>query len=630
MRLAALTTLQKVMARMFQGTLRGYTSVWRSHVRAEEEARWRSDRLGSVKAKIQLERRLASIEIEAERASLLQHRMSEAANESVRRGNINRRLKRVLSLRYRSGIGERVGAWRERTKAALKRDQLSRLSLWMEEVQRVQNKTIDLTNLESAANEKKKGAAIRILRQQFMYLSGGVGLAVEVWRMEAKMDLHATAREAALQALLQDEAADLSKGKGLRQLRRSLAEFAKGELGLRIELWRIGLRVAQAGKHDAVRGELQGMMHAGKETALRLVKDVFRRAVSMSLTRTVQRWRGKVTADANLGLLTSFKKARAKATEATVMSRLGGLLLSSCILNSWQQWRMSWVIRGWLSNRLHHQEAQLQAYRERNATEQHGKLLRSHDGARLSGVRLMWRFTGLSRDRQVSRLLRGWQSAAIHGFYKGHFERVEIGHLQDLIWVGSANGEVRLCEEILKKCHKLQNENEDLWLELKAAYTTHGEAKRELDRLDEALNAAHAQLLDSAVKLDKLEAIEDDRSPGWEAQQRERDGAYRYPISGKAAFNAGLLAPPPQRDQNQDLNLDDLAPSPGARLGWSSRGDRGGQRLSKPLAGRTLLDHLEAGEHEDEDDEMVEMMEIPGVGIFEVSLRPPPNLTPVR
>ena len=61
-RMASLALLQKTLSRIFQGTVRGYISAWRSEIRSIEEIRWRSDRLNSVKAKIKLERQMASLE----------------------------------------------------------------------------------------------------------------------------------------------------------------------------------------------------------------------------------------------------------------------------------------------------------------------------------------------------------------------------------------------------------------------------------------------------------------------------------------------------------------------------------------------------------------------------------------
>merc|ERR1719181_264434 len=65
-------------------------------------------------------------------------------------------------------------------------------------------------------------------------------MRVEVWRQQVKMD--AFAKHAAMQAALEAQMRAQGQGAGLRQLRQIMVRMVKGEVGLRVEIWRTTMK----------------------------------------------------------------------------------------------------------------------------------------------------------------------------------------------------------------------------------------------------------------------------------------------------------------------------------------------------------------------------------------------------
>merc|ERR1719409_1294395 len=95
--------------------------------------------------------------------------------------------------------------------------------------------------LEAQMREGEKITALRQLRQIFVRLTKGEhAMRLEVWRMAVKMDAYA--KHAEMQAALEAQMRAQGQGAGLRQLRQILARLTKGEMGLRVEVWRTAMQ----------------------------------------------------------------------------------------------------------------------------------------------------------------------------------------------------------------------------------------------------------------------------------------------------------------------------------------------------------------------------------------------------
>ena len=71
-------------------------------------------------------------------------------------------------------------------------------------------------------------------------VKGEVGMRVEIWKMGLKMDAYA--KHAQLQAALEAQMRAQGQGAGLRMLRQIMARMVKGEKGMRIEIWRTSMK----------------------------------------------------------------------------------------------------------------------------------------------------------------------------------------------------------------------------------------------------------------------------------------------------------------------------------------------------------------------------------------------------
>merc|ERR1719311_566348 len=90
--------------------------------------------------------------------------------------------------------------------------------------------------LEAQMKAQGQGAGLRQLRQIMVRMvKGEVGLRVEIWRTTMKDEVRAL-EMARLQRELEERAADASKGAGLRQLRQIMVRMMKGEVGMRVEI----------------------------------------------------------------------------------------------------------------------------------------------------------------------------------------------------------------------------------------------------------------------------------------------------------------------------------------------------------------------------------------------------------
>ena len=116
-------------------------------------------------------------------------------------------------------------------------------------------------------------SGLRLLRASIARLLRGVmGQCVEIWRTRMRDE----EREAALEgqrAALEARAVEMSVGAGLRQLRQILVRLVKGEVGLRVEVWRMAVRMWVMEQHKAMQVRLEAQMRGqSHDSGLRLLR----------------------------------------------------------------------------------------------------------------------------------------------------------------------------------------------------------------------------------------------------------------------------------------------------------------------------------------------------------------------
>merc|ERR1719502_1954241 len=155
------------------------------------------------------------------------------------------------------------------------------------------------SELEARAADAAKGAALRQLRQIMVrMMKGEVGMRVEIWRTAVKMDAYAKHRE--LQAALEAQMQAQGQGAGLRQLRQILARMVKGEMGMRVEIWRTAMKdEMRADQMARLQSELEARAaDAAKGAALRQLRQIMVRMMKGEVGMRVEIWRTAVKMDA--------------------------------------------------------------------------------------------------------------------------------------------------------------------------------------------------------------------------------------------------------------------------------------------------------------------------------------------
>ena len=99
-------------------------------------------------------------------------------------------------------------------------------------------------------------------------MKGEYAMRLEMWRMAMKMDAYARHEE--LQAALEAQMAAQGQGAGLRQLRQILARMVKGEMGMRVEIWRTATRDAGIARVQSEREARAA--HTSKKKSLRQLR----------------------------------------------------------------------------------------------------------------------------------------------------------------------------------------------------------------------------------------------------------------------------------------------------------------------------------------------------------------------
>merc|ERR1719450_2090521 len=111
--------------------------------------------------------------------------------------------------------------------------------------------------LEAQMRGQGQSAGLRMLRQIFARMvKGEVGMRVEIWRTTMKDEVRA-AEMARMQRELEERAADASKGAALRQLKQIMVRIMKGEVGMRVEIWRTAVKMDAYARHRELQAALE-------------------------------------------------------------------------------------------------------------------------------------------------------------------------------------------------------------------------------------------------------------------------------------------------------------------------------------------------------------------------------------
>ena len=81
-------------------------------------------------------------------------------------------------------------------------------------------------------------------------MKGESAMRLEMWRTAVKMDAYA--KHAELAAALEAQMRAQGQGAGLRMLKQCLARMMRGELGMRVEIWRTTMNRDEFAKHAAL------------------------------------------------------------------------------------------------------------------------------------------------------------------------------------------------------------------------------------------------------------------------------------------------------------------------------------------------------------------------------------------
>ena len=104
-------------------------------------------------------------------------------------------------------------------------------------------------------------------------------MRVEIWRTTMKDEVRAE-EMARLQRELEERAADASKGAALRQLKQIMVRLMKGEVAMRLEMWRQQVKMDAYARYQEMQAALEAQMKSqGQGAGLRQLRQIMMRMV---------------------------------------------------------------------------------------------------------------------------------------------------------------------------------------------------------------------------------------------------------------------------------------------------------------------------------------------------------------
>ena len=160
------------------------------------------------------------------------------------------------------------------------------------------NELVENMSKELQMCEFRTQAGMRLLRQ-IISRQGRLEVRrrMDIWRTAVWDQVRAMVGDpAGSQAIdVAAQAIDVSKAAGLRQLKQIVARIMKGIVGMRLEIWRMAVKIDAAAKQEESQAELLQRIHDERQaTALNNLKTTFARMVKGEVGMRVAVWRSQV------------------------------------------------------------------------------------------------------------------------------------------------------------------------------------------------------------------------------------------------------------------------------------------------------------------------------------------------
>ena len=155
------------------------------------------------------------------------------------------------------------------------------------------------SDLEARAADVRQGAGLRQLRQIMVrVMRGEAAMRLEIWRTDVRMAAYASHRS--MQAALEGQMMAQGQEAGLRQLRQIMMRMMRGGTALRVEIWRTGMRDAlRASELARLRGELESrMVDVEAGGAMRQLRQMLVRLSKGEMAMRVEVWRSQMRVEA--------------------------------------------------------------------------------------------------------------------------------------------------------------------------------------------------------------------------------------------------------------------------------------------------------------------------------------------
>merc|ERR1719253_1857033 len=162
-------------------------------------------------------------------------------------------------------------------------------------------------------------------------VKGEAAMRVVIWRTAMK-DVVRAEEMARLQADLEARAADASKGAALRQLKQIMVRLMKGEVAMRLEVWKSLMKMDAYAKHAELQAALEAQMRAqGQDAGLRMLKQIMVRMVKGEAAMRVEIWRtamkDEVRADEMARLQADLEARAADAGKGAALRQLKQIMV---------------------------------------------------------------------------------------------------------------------------------------------------------------------------------------------------------------------------------------------------------------------------------------------------------------
>jgi len=265
----------------------------------------------------------ATLEAErAERALALQAALEEQMRAQGPAQGL-RILRQHMARQVRGEVGFRIEIWRT------KKEDDKRAGLDSGEL---------AERFEAQMRAQGQGRGLRLLRQiMARMVKGEKGYRLEIFRTRVK-DVKRESDLARQTKALADAQNDALKGAGLRALKRTLARIAKGVLGEKVVIWKQSFSMAQYARLESMRSELKSKMDGpGQYLAMKHMRHTMARIAKGEIYLRIMVWRDKMLAQKRARELAKMRRQPAakikelrEVIEVTVRQLLEKNLLDHC------------------------------------------------------------------------------------------------------------------------------------------------------------------------------------------------------------------------------------------------------------------------------------------------------------